>query len=126
MHKMVGQKVYARDRSKTILTIFNQVVACAGYKQIRKARSLLASYVIHLTKNNEVPLPSNLTTEDFTEGMLDNSNYIDRASLSGTEMKNYFSGALAQDAMKSNLARKPPVSKTDLKASEQRESLSLI
>ena len=118
MHMMVGHNVYARDRSKTILTIFNRVVACAGYKQIRKARSLLASYAIHLAKNNEVPLPSNLTTEDFTEGMLDNSNYIDRSSLSGTEMKNYSSGALAQDAMKSNPARKPPVSETGLNASE--------
>ena len=118
MHMMVGHNVYARDRSKTILTIFNRVMACAGYKQIRKACSLLASYTIHLAKNNEVPLPSNLTTEDFTEGMLDNANYIDRASLSGTEMKNYSSGALAQDAMKTKPARKPPVSETGLKASE--------
>ena len=33
-------------------------------------------------------------------------------------MKNYSSGALAQDAMKTKPARKPPVSETGLKASE--------
>ena len=93
-------------------------MVCAGYKMIRRARSLLASYAINLAKTGEVPLPSNLTTDDFTEGMLDNSNYLDRESLSGTEMKNYSSGALAQDATRSKPARKPPVSETGLKVSE--------
>ena len=32
MHMMVGHNIYARDRSKTILTIFNRIGACAGYK----------------------------------------------------------------------------------------------
>ena len=50
--------------------------------------------------------------------MLDNSNYLDRNSLSVTEMKNYSSGALAQDATVNKRPRKPPVSETGLKASE--------
>ena len=114
IHIMLSHNIYARDRSKTILTIFNRAMVCAGYKTIRRAHSLLASYAINLAKNGEVPLPSNLTTDAFTEGMLDNSNYLDRASLSGTEMKNYSSGALAQDATRSKPARKPPVSETGL------------
>ena len=70
MHIMLLHNVYARDRSKTILTIFNCAMVCAGYKTIRRACSLLASYAINLAKTGEVPLPSNLTTDDFTEGML--------------------------------------------------------
>ena len=118
MHMMLAHNVYARDRSKIILTIFNRAMVCAGYKTIRKSRSLLASFAINLAKNGEVPIPSNLTTDDFTEGMLDNSNYLDKASLSGTEMKNYSSAALVQDATRSKPARKPPVSQTGLKVSE--------
>ena len=113
MHMMLAHNVYARDRSKIILTIFNRAMVCAGYKTIRKSRSLLASFAINLAKNGEVPIPSNLKTDDFTEGMLDNSNYLDKACLSGTEMKNYSSAALVQDATRSKPARKPPVHKLD-------------
>ena len=71
-----------------------------------------------MAKDGEVPLSSNLTTDDYTEGMMDISNYLDRVSLFGSGMKNYTSGAFAQDATRNKPARKPPVSETGLKASE--------
>ena len=117
MHMMIGHTVYARDRSKTILTILNHAMASAGYQRIRKARRLLASYAIWKSRNGEVPLPSNMTKEAFTQAMVDNADYLDRSSLSGTEGKHYSNGALCQDNTSSKPAKKPPVSETGLNVS---------
>ena len=79
---------------------------------------MLVYYAQTDSKYYVIPIPSNLTKEDFTVGMVDNSNYIDHNSLSGTDMNNYSSGALAQDATINKPPRKPPVSETGLKATE--------
>ena len=73
------------------------------------------SYAIKEAKEN-IPLPSNITKDkgDFTQVATDNSNYIDRSSLSGKEQKNYSASEVFQDATRSKTPRKPRVSETGL------------
>ena len=68
MHMMFGHSIYARDRSKTMLTALNRVSVSAGYNTVRRFRQLLMDYTIKCAEKNNVPIPSNLNREDFTMG----------------------------------------------------------
>ena len=77
--------MYARDRSKNLMTAFNRIGVCASYAFIRFLRQLLAAYTIMCSDESNVPIPSNLNREYFTMGGTDSSNYHDRSSLFGTK-----------------------------------------
>ena len=115
---MAGHDFFTRNRSRTSLTNLNRAAVSASYNTVRRSHDLLASYDVSLAKDGDVPLPSNLTKSDFTQGMLDNSDYDDRSSISDKQGKHYASGWLAQDATCSKQSRKPLVSETNLKVSE--------
>ena len=109
----MGHSMYARDRSKNLMTAFNRIGVCASYSFIRFLRQLLAAYAIMCSDEGNVPIPSNLNTEDFTMGGTDNSNYHDRSTLSGTEGCNYAAMVLFQTTTQPSY-RKPLVSETGI------------
>ena len=115
LHTMVGQSQYTRDRSKSMITVLNHIAVSDSYTKVKRRRNLLMSYAIQNAKEN-IPLPSNITKYkgDFTQVATDNSNYLDRSSMSGKEQKNYSASEVFQDATKSETPRKPKVSETGL------------
>lgn len=114
LHMMLGHALYARDRSKSLLTAFNRIGSSTSYQTIRSARSLLASYAVKCSENGETPIPSTFTREDYTMAGMDNSDYADKSSLSGTEGSHYAALVLFQDATVNRPLNKPPVSTTGL------------
>ena len=110
---MFGHSLYARDRSRTLMTAFNRANVCAGYQTIRRSRQLLMDYTIMCSEEGNVPIPSNINKRDFTMGGADNSNYRDRSSISGTDGLNYSSSCLFQLKVHPAL-RKPHLSETGL------------
>ena len=113
MHIMMGHSIYARDRSRALMTAFNRIGVCSSYNFIKFLLHILASYAIKCSEDDHVPIPSNLNRKDFTMGGTDNSNYHDRSSLSGTEGCNYAAMVLFQSAIHS-ACRKPYVSETGI------------
>ncbi len=114
LHMMLGHALYARDRCKSLITVLNRIGSCASYQTIRSARSLLASYTVKCSENGETPIPSTFTREDYTMAGMDNSDYADKSSLSGTESSHYAALVLFQDATVNKPLFKPPVSSTGL------------
>lgn len=117
LHILIGHSMYARDRSKTLMTAFNRVGVCSSYPFIRFLRQMLAAYAIWSSGGDgDVPIPSNLNKEDFTMAGTDNSNYRDHSSLSGTKGCDYAAMVLFQQ-MSQPAGRKPPVSATGINRS---------
>ena len=112
---MVGQECFSRDRSKTHITNLNHIGVSESYPKVKSRRNLLMGYAVQQANEN-VPIPSTFTRneDDFTQAACDNSNYLDRSSLSGTEMKNYAAASLFQDKTKHVSLKKPAISSTDL------------
>lgn len=118
LHLMLGHSLYARDRSKSLLTVFNRIGACASYQSVRSARSLLASYAVKCSEHGETPLPSTFNTSDYTMAGMDNSDYADKSSLSGTEGSHYAALVLFQDDTINRPRTKPSVSSTGLSSAD--------
>ena len=112
---MVGQSQYTQNRSKSMITVLNHIPVSDSYQKVKQRRNLMMSYAIKEAREN-IPLPSNMTKDkgDFTQVATDNSNYLDRSSLSWKEQKNYSASEVFQDASNSNTPRKPKVSETGL------------
>ena len=115
LHVMVGQECFSRNHSKTHITNLNHISVSESYTKVKARRNLLLSYTIQQAGEN-FPIPSKFTKneDDFTQVACDNSNYLDRSSLSGTDMKNYAASCLFQDKTKQISLKKPSVSSTNL------------
>jgi hypothetical protein len=114
LHLMLGHSIYARDRSRSLLTVLNRIGSCTSYQTIRSARNLLVNYAVKCSEDGETPIPSTFTREDYTMAGMDNSDYADKSSLSGTEGSHYAALVLFQDATVNRPLYKPPVSSTGL------------
>ena len=90
-----------------MITVLNHIPVSDSYQKVKQRRNLMMSYAIKEAREN-IPLPSNMTKDkgDFTQVATDNSNYLDRSSLSGKEQKNYSASEVFQDASNSNTPRK--------------------
>ncbi|KAH3861172.1 hypothetical protein DPMN_024100 [Dreissena polymorpha] len=108
LHMMLGHAIYERDRSRSLLTAFNRIGACSSYQTIRSARSLLASYAVKCSEDGETPIPSTFTKEDYIMAGMDNSDYADKSSISGTEGSHYAALVIFQDATVNRPLSKPP------------------
>ena len=115
LHVMVGQECFSRDRSKTHITNLNHIGVSESYTKVKARRNLLMGYTIQEAAD-DIPIPSNMTKDedDFAQVACDNSNYLDRSSLSGTEMLNYSASCMYQDKTKGIKLKKPSVSSTKL------------
>jgi len=61
LHTMLRHALYARDRSKSLITAFNRIGSCTSYNTVRAARSLLASYAVKCSEDGETLMPSTFT-----------------------------------------------------------------
>ena len=111
---MLGHAIYERDRSRSLLTAFNRIGACSIYQTIRSAHILLASYAVKCSEDGETPIPNTFTIEDYIMVGLDNSDYADKSSISGTEGSHYAALVVFQDATVNRPLSKPTVSITGM------------
>ena len=116
MHAMVGQSVYAKTRSKVLLTLLQHLGMSTGYSEVRRSRKLLSSYAVHASGVDETPIPSHFNKSDFCIGAMDNSDYADNSSLSGMHSKHYTAMVMFQEAVNAPVS-KPSVSSTGLSKS---------
>ena len=125
-HLMLGNAFYARDRSKSLLTAFIRIGSFTSYHRFGSARSLLASYAVKCLEEGETHIPSTFTRDNYTMADMDNSDYADKSSLSGTMDSHYSALALFQDATLNKTLNKPPVSSTGLSYTDRilRKALS--
>ena len=80
-----GQHQYGKSRSKEVLTAANRVGVSASYNEVRRLRKRLVQYTISKSGEGAVPIPATFTKDSFTYGALDNLDFKDNSSLSGTK-----------------------------------------
>ena len=110
---MVGNSIYGKTRSKTIVTHLNTLGVATSYLEIKRHWRLMAQYTLSC---QETPIPSHFSADGWTMGALDNENFADQSSISGTNLKNYTAQVLYQDASEAPM-KKPSVSSTNLRES---------
>ncbi|KAH3840203.1 hypothetical protein DPMN_113648 [Dreissena polymorpha] len=110
LHMMLDHAIYERDRSRSLRAALNKIGACSSYQTIRFSRSLCASYAVKCSEDGETPIPNTFTIEDYIMVGLDNSDYADKSSISGTECSHYAALVVCQDATVNRPLTKPPVS----------------
>ena len=117
MHVMFGHSTYGKTRIRALITTPNHIGVSTSYNDNRKSRNLLSSYAVLASKSEGTPIPSHFTKTDFCIGAMDNSDYADNSSLSGTHSKHYTAMLLFQEAV-NKPAAKPPISSAGLKPSQ--------
>lgn len=80
-----SQYLYGQNRSREVLTAANHMGACSSYNDVKRSRQLLAAEAVAKSNGKAVPLPSTFTQDTFTVGALENCDFSDRSSTSGTE-----------------------------------------
>ena len=113
MHAMLAQHQYAKGRSRELFTSTNCIGVTACYSDVRRSRRLLAAYAIQYTSTNDTPIPSTFRKDAFTIAAIDNADFADHSSLSGTESSLDTVTVLFQEAHAVPNS-KPPVSSTGL------------
>ena len=68
-----------------------------SYPDIKRGGRLMCQYTIHSHDQKENTIPSHFS-KGWTMGALDNDNFADTSSVSGTKVKNYTAQVLYQDA----------------------------
>lgn len=104
-----SQSTYNKTRSREILTTLNRIGVSTSYNEVRRSRKLMCQYTFKCSQINGTPLPSHLSPSGWCTGALDNEDFDDTLSLSGTESKHYTAQVLFQDASQPALS-KPLVS----------------
>ena len=113
MQILTANSVYGKTRSRRIITNLNFMGASTSYQELKRERRLKAQYTLSCNKPDEAPVPSHFSKGGWTMGALDNENFADQSSISGTNVKNYTAQVLYQDATEEP-AEKPSVSSTKL------------
>ena len=101
LHVMTGHAVYAKCRCRGLITSLNKIGSSISYKEVRKYRSLLASYTVKKGKDGHTPIPSHFETtlgSGMVSGAFDNMNLKDRSSISGMNITDHCALVLYQDA----------------------------
>lgn len=117
LHANVGQAVYGKTRSRELLTSLNRVGVSTSDKEVRDSRNLLKSYAVSCSQC-DIPFPSHFSKEGWTITALDNSDYKDISSLSGTNSRHYTASVLYQEAIGDPIS-KPLVSSTGITKCDQ-------
>lgn len=92
-----------------LLTSLNHICVSTGYKEVRNARHLLASYATQTSEIFGNPVLNHFSRETFTAGTLANADSVEYSSISGTHTSHDTVLVLFQEALISPPS-KPPVS----------------
>lgn len=116
LHMMTGHSIYDRCKSKELITSMNRVGVSISYSEVLRARNLLAAYTVESCKdsNGLTPIPSHFNSSGFTLAALDNFDFEDNSSLSGTSGTHHTAMVLFQDSAGEAAPGKPNVSSTNL------------
>ncbi|KAH3734225.1 hypothetical protein DPMN_040664 [Dreissena polymorpha] len=114
LHMMIGYAIYERDPCRSPFAAFNGIGACLSYQTIRSSHSLLASFAVKCSEDGETQIPSTFTKEDYIMAGMDNSDYSDKSSISGTEGSHYAALVVFQDATVNRHQSKLTVSNTGI------------
>ena len=108
-----GQYQYGKSRSKEILTAANHLGVSISYDSVRRMRKQLAQYAVKQSGVDGVPIPDTFAKESFTFAALDNADFKDTSSLSGTKSDHVTMQVIYQEARVSPVS-KPTVSSMHL------------
>lgn len=84
LHMMTGHALYDKCKSKELITSMNRIGVSTSYNDVVRSRDLLAAYAVKSGESTSVPIPSHFSKKEFTIGALDNFDFEDNSSLSGT------------------------------------------
>lgn len=110
---LVGHSVYDKCKSRELITSLNRGAFSVSYNDVLRNRQLLSSYAVHVSGFNTTPLPSHFTSSCFTIGALDNFDFEDKSSVSGSESTHHTAMVLFQECAKESHG-KASVSQTGL------------
>ena len=94
---MVSQAQYGKNRSKEALQLHNRIGTAEGYKKTRQRREVMKEYTLKRSGDNEVPIPGSFSIPGWIFAAIDNKDWDDDSSLSGTEGKHQSVTALYQE-----------------------------
>ncbi len=97
IHTMIGQALYAKNYSRETLTTHNRIGVCVIYNKVKCHRNLLLGYAIRSCDEVDCPLRSQFSKSDFTGRAMDNSDFADNSSVSGTLSSHYAASVVYQD-----------------------------
>ena len=117
LQTLVGQSEYAKNRSKESITLHNRLGTSESYKKVKKRRYIMKQYTI-LKKADQygVLLPSHFSDNGWLTAAVDNKDWDDNSSLSGTEGSHQAVMALYQETTI------PPATKKTLSAMRKDKS----
>ena len=106
---MAGHSIYETCKSRELLTSFNRIAASISYNEVRRDRSNFAKYTYMNSMNDQVPIPSHFTKEQFTIGAFDNFDSADRSSATG-KMSTHDTVSVLFQIKPNVVQKKPPLS----------------
>ena len=83
LHIMLAHTIYDKCKGKGITTSLNRLGFFISDTEYKRQRALLSAYTYSKGKNDHVPLPAHLSTDEFTLAAIDNFDHQDSSSLSG-------------------------------------------
>ena len=110
-----GQYQYGKSRSKEITSTNNRLGVSESYSKVRRRRKNFALHAVSQSKEKEVPVPSVFTKKkgDFITAALDNGDFADKNSISGTESDHLAMASLFQE-VKSLPDPKPTIQQSNI------------
>ena len=114
LHLMTEHTIYDKCKSKELISSMNKIGVSASYQDVIRSRNLLSSYAILTSTVNNTPLPSHFTRDGFTIAALDNFDFHDNSSLSGTCSTHDTALVLFQDCSSGAAPGKMVISETGI------------
>ena len=124
LHILTGHSIYHKCKGKQLITAMNRIGVSVSYSEVRRQRNQLAQFTKESAINNQTPLPSHFSKSDFTIGALDNADFKDSSSLSGTKSSHDTVMVLFQNCTVKT-GKKPNLSEVNINTSYRKLSTSL-
>ena len=122
LHILNARAIYEHCHSRELITAFNRQGCSANYKTMKNMRAVVAKYAILMSKDVHVPLPSHFSKFLFTIAAVDNFDYTDRNSLSGTKHSHDTAITVFQEKPLTSVC-KPKKSDVELKSIKKLQKL---
>ena len=91
------KRIPRKSRSKEEITLHNRLGTCESYNKVKQRRNIMKNYTIKRSEEHGVPLPSHFSDNGWLTAAVDNKDWNDNSSLSGTEGRHQAVMTLYQD-----------------------------
>ena len=75
LHISIGQTVHEISRSKQLIQILNRLGICMSYDEIERQNCSLSLRTIHMSGNENVPLPPSIVPGNLVQAAIDNFDH---------------------------------------------------